>query len=150
MRVNNPAGFWNRVTARILDIIIISVSIALISIPLYGDLYLFTDVYNYRLIDLSGFLYGIILPIIWCGYTLGRRVVRNRIVGIDGGNVGYRTMLLRERVASIVYALTLGIGIIISAFMVGIREDKRAIHDFIAGTYVTKNACQKSPEEQFS
>ncbi len=30
-----------------------------------------------------------------------------------------------------------GIAAIVSAFMVGLREDKRSIHDFVAGTYVT-------------
>ncbi|MDQ0656030.1 putative RDD family membrane protein YckC [Paenibacillus sp. W2I17] len=34
------------------------------------------------------------------------------------------------------YVLTLVIGIIVSALMVGMREDRRAIHDFVAGTEV--------------
>ena len=33
--------------------------------------------------------------------------------------------------------ITFGIAAIVSGFMVGIRQDKRAIHDLIAGTYVT-------------
>ena len=32
--------------------------------------------------------------------------------------------------------IPLGIGVIVSAFMVGLREDRRAIHDFVAGTEV--------------
>ena len=43
---------------------------------------------------------------------------------------------MRELVANIVYALTLGIGLIASAIMVGVREDKRSLHDIIAGTEV--------------
>lgn len=46
---------------------------------------------------------------------------------------------IRNLVAGIVYGLTFGIGVLISAFMVGLREDKRAIHDFIAGTEVVYN-----------
>jgi uncharacterized RDD family membrane protein YckC len=49
-------------------------------------------------------------------------------------------MLLRTLVSGIFYALTIGIGAIVSAFMVGIREDKRAIHDFIAGTEVVHDS----------
>ena len=52
-------------------------------------------------------------------------------------NLAYGTMLLRVLVGGSCIRLTLGIALIVSAFMVGIREDKRAIHDFIAGTYVT-------------
>lgn len=61
----------------------------------------------------------------------------NRIVKVNGGNVGIGTMLMRTVVAGIVYVVTLGIGLIVSAFMVGVREDKRSIHDLLAGTYVT-------------
>lgn len=49
------------------------------------------------------------------------------------------TMIKRDLITGLVYGLTLGIAIIVSACMVGIREDKRAIHDFIAGTYVSYN-----------
>jgi uncharacterized RDD family membrane protein YckC len=44
---------------------------------------------------------------------------------------------MRVIVASLVYGITLGIGAIVSAFMIGLRKDKRSLHDFIAGTYVT-------------
>lgn len=62
-----------------------------------------------------------------------------RIFRVDGEKLGIGTMLLREFVAGIVYIVTLGLGMIVSAFMVGLRKDHRAIHDFIAGTYVTSN-----------
>lgn len=45
-------------------------------------------------------------------------------------------MLLRGLVATLVYVLTLGIGLIASIIMVAVREDKRGLHDFIAGTEV--------------
>jgi len=45
-------------------------------------------------------------------------------------------MLLRDLVAGLVYSVTLGIAVIVSIFMVALREDKRSIHDFIAGTKV--------------
>lgn len=48
-------------------------------------------------------------------------------------------MVKRDLIAGLLYGLTLGIGVIVSAFMVGLREDKRALHDFIGGTYVTHN-----------
>ncbi|NAZ10137.1 hypothetical protein GT022_15405 [Agaribacter marinus] len=67
----------------------------------------------------------------------------NRIVRIDGRKIGIGTMILRNIVAGIIYILTFGIGLIVSAFMVGVREDRRAIHDFIAQTYVTTNPPTK-------
>ncbi|CFJ41051.1 RDD family [Mycobacterium tuberculosis] len=59
---------------------------------------------------------------------------------MDGSQVGIGTMLLRVFVGMyLVYGITLGIGAIVSAIMVAAREDKRSIHDLIAGTYVTSN-----------
>ena len=94
------------------------------------------DENNSTLID---FLYTLIVPILWYGYTVGKRIMGIRIVRVDGEKLGIGTMLLREFVAGIVYIVTLGLGMIVSAFMVGLRKDHRAIHDFIAGTYVTSN-----------
>lgn len=141
MCVTNPAGFQNRFLARILDLIIIFLVTGIISQLLYGVFY---ESENDRPIDYIGLIYGLILPVVWYGYTLGRRMVGNRIVRIDGRKVGIGTMILRDIVAGIAYILTLGIGLIVSAFMIGAREDKRAIHDFIAQTYVTTDPPSKA------
>lgn len=137
--IDNPAGFWNRLGARVIDVIVIIILTGPIVLILHGDFW-----YSERSwVDIFGYLYGIILPLIWSGYTIGRRLVGNRIVKLDGSQVDVLNMLLREILASLFYVLTLGVGLIISAFMIGLREDKRAIHDFIARTYVTHNR----PEE---
>lgn len=46
-------------------------------------------------------------------------------------------MIMRVIIAGLVYGITFGLGLIVSLFMIGLREDKRMLHDFIAGTYVT-------------
>ncbi|SDJ98541.1 RDD family protein [Sediminibacillus albus] len=140
MEITNPAGFQNRFLARILDLIIIYAVSGFLSMLLYGDFY---NTGNFRPVNLLGLLYASLLPVVWYGYTLGRRMAGNRIVRVDGEKVGLGTMLLRIIGAGIAYTITLGIGVIISAFMIGIREDKRAIHDFLAGTYVTYDPPEK-------
>ncbi|MFZ0369057.1 MAG: RDD family protein [Halobacillus sp.] len=134
MEVHYPASFRNRFLASVLDFIIIFLVTGSISYFLYGVFY---DGENYYPTDILGLLYTLLLPVLWSGYTLGRRLAGNRIVRIDGRKVGIGTMIVRVLVAGCAYALTLGIGLVVSAFMIGIREDKRAIHDFIAQTYVT-------------
>ncbi|WP_259457933.1 RDD family protein [Salipaludibacillus neizhouensis] len=113
----------------------------IISYFLYGVFY--NSDKNYPS-DILRFFYTLLLPVLWSGYTIGRKMVGNRIVRMDGKKVGIGTILLRVIVAGIAYALTLGIGLIVSAFMVGIREDQRAINDFIAQTYVTTNPPTKN------
>ncbi|MET3684123.1 putative RDD family membrane protein YckC [Alkalibacillus flavidus] len=102
---------------------------------IYGQFFLDDQLYNP--LDFLSWLYFIIVPAVWMGYTLGKKAMDIRIARVDGEKVTIKTMLLRQVLANFIYLLTLGIGIIVSAFMVGIREDKRAMHDFIAGTYVT-------------
>ncbi len=56
-------------------------------------------------------------------------------------------MILRVLLGGLIYGVTFGIGVIVSAFMVGMREDKRSIHDFVAGTYVTYRSPDESIEK---
>lgn len=126
-----PAGFWVRLGAAILDGLIIGVPLAIISYLVTGNAEdnAFTSSVN--------LLYSVLVPVVWSGYTVGKKIVGVRIAKVNGEKLGFGTMLLRTLVGGLVYVLTLGLAAIVSAFMVGIRQDKRAIHDFIAGTYVT-------------
>jgi len=127
------AGFWIRMGANILDGLLLGVPIGILSVIL-GISVEDRDIVN-AVISVP---YYLLLPVVWYGYTVGKRTCNIRIARIDGEKVGFGTMVLRYIVGfAIVYVLTLGIAMIVSAFMVGLREDKRAIHDFIAGTYVT-------------
>ncbi|GAA0592746.1 RDD family protein [Virgibacillus siamensis] len=126
------AGFWIRLGANILDGLLLGVPIGILAVVLglsVGNKDIITTVITA--------LYYLLLPVLWYGYTVGKRACSIRIERIDGEKIGFRTMVLRHIVGFIiVYGLTFGIATIVSAFMVGLREDKRAIHDFIAGTCV--------------
>jgi uncharacterized RDD family membrane protein YckC len=127
----SPAGFWIRFVANILDSIVVMVPLTLISYLITGG---WEGDYVTSIISI---LYYLILPAVWYGYTVGKRMVGIRIAKVNGEKVGFGTMLMRYVVASLIYLVTIGIGVIVSAFMIGLRKDKRAIHDLIAGTYVT-------------
>jgi uncharacterized RDD family membrane protein YckC len=129
--MNNPAGFWIRFAASIIDTVIVMIPLTLISYLITGHWE--GDMYT----TILSILYYLILPVIWTGYTIGKRIVGMRIAKVNGEKIGIGTMLMRTIVAGIVYVITLGIGLIVSAFMIGLRKDKRSLHDFIAGTYVT-------------
>jgi len=139
--MTNPAGFWVRLLANVLDGLIISLPLGIIFYLLTGN----WEDENFS--SLLNMLYTIIVPIIWYGYTVGKRLMKIRIVKVDGSKLGIGAMLMRVVVAALIYIVTLGIAAIVSAFMVGLREDKRAIHDLIAGTYVTYN--DPGDEEDF-
>lgn len=132
--VENPAGFWVRLVASGIDTIFLTLITGIISLILFKQ---FSNTPNSILSYIFDLLYALLLPIFWYGYTVGKKSLGIRIVQMGGGEVDLETMILREVVTSLFYVLTLGVGIIVSAFMVGLREDKRSIHDFVAGTYVT-------------
>ncbi|KIY22562.1 MULTISPECIES: RDD family protein [Mesobacillus] len=136
MNEHKAAGFWIRLGSIIID--------GLLLIPLYLLCMLIgvSDIATEIFVNSINFLYYLIIPVIWSGFTVGKRVVGIKIVRTDGKKVGIGTTLKRYILASLVYVVTLGIAFIISAFMVGLRKDKRSIHDLIAGTqviYTSKN-----------
>ncbi|KAB7705971.1 RDD family protein [Bacillus aerolatus] len=129
--ITQPAGFWRRLFANILDAIIVGVPLSVISYFIMGN----WD--ESAITSIGNLLYALVVPVVWAGYTIGKRILGIRIAKVNGEKLGFGAMLMRTIVAGLVYVLTLGIGVIVSAFMAGLREDKRSIHDFIAGTYVT-------------
>ena len=66
------------------------------------------------------------------GQTLGKMALGMKVVRVDGSPLGYGGAFLRW-IGSLLSAIILGIGYI----MAGLRTDKRALHDFIAGSRVT-------------
>ena len=131
MEISNPAGFWIRLGAGLLDLVIIGLPLGVVSYLISGGLE------GDSVTNLVSFLYYLLVPVVWYGYTVGKKLLGIRIVKVDGTKVGIGTMLMRMLIAAIVYGITLGIAVIASAFMVGFRKDKRSVHDLIAGTYVT-------------
>ncbi|MEF2965373.1 RDD family protein [Paenibacillus sp. M1] len=125
------AGFWIRLGASLLDGIIVGIPLAILS-------YIFTGNSDDNVVtNLISFLYTLLLPVMWEGYTIGKRICGVKIRKVsDHSPPGIGTMLMRNVVAGLIYTFTFGIALIVSAFMVGLREDKRSIHDFIAGTEV--------------
>jgi len=60
-----------------------------------------------------------------------------RIAKVSGERPGLGTMFLRHAVGGLLCGITFGIAGLISALMVRLNRDKRALHDLLAGTYVT-------------
>ncbi|XQY92201.1 RDD family protein [Metabacillus sp. HB246100] len=129
-------GFFIRVLAAILDTLLIMIPIAMITYFITGDVSLkwtqgvfFTIVY---------FIYLTVLPIVWKGYVIGKRIVNIPIEKLNGDRLKMSDMILREVVGKFVLGyVTFGIATVVSGLMVLLRKDKRAIHDFIAGTQVS-------------
>ncbi|WP_249414158.1 RDD family protein [Alteribacter keqinensis] len=142
MEVNNPAGFWRRTGAWIMDAFLISFVVTIITSSM--GITFFDEGIGYQSVQFpiqAGYL--IVLPVLWYGYTLGKKAVRVRTVKTDGSQVTWGVMIIRVVIGLILYTVSFGILVIVSAIMVAVRADKRAIHDLIAGTYVTRDLPQE-------
>lgn len=125
------AGFWIRFGAMFLDGVIIGLPLSILLTILTAGQATETTV------NFFFSLYIVITATAWKGFTVGKRICGIRIRKADYGDPpGFGSMLLREFIGGLFYALTFGIGVIVSIFMIVLREDRRAIHDFIAGTEV--------------
>lgn len=140
-----PGGFWRRFLAVILDGIIMSVINMFITIPMacaklaqYGTeqpIVSWHDGVSWLVSLVLGFIY-----LCWFytkkGGTPGKLLLKLRVVDAQTGmflTIGQT--LLREIVGKwILNTITLFIGYI----MAGLRQDKRGLHDLVAGTRVLK------------
>jgi uncharacterized RDD family membrane protein YckC len=132
------AGFWIRLGAIILDGLILHVPIGLTIFFLTGDPDNgWMDTWIYTVLNEA---YLTILPVLWGGYVIGKRICGIRIRRIDGKKLTLLNMILRELIGLYLLAvITFGISTVISAIMVGAGKQKRGIHDLIAGTYVARD-----------
>ncbi len=135
-RLIRPAGFWIRFAALLVDGLVISLaqlSMGFVAARVWG-----------RDIDESvGFsgLLGAFTLLFACvystaahavtGQTIGKTLVGVRVAAVDGAPLAIGAALLRW-LAYFVSALPLAMGFV----MAGLRADKRALHDLIAGSRV--------------
>ncbi len=133
-----PAGFWIRFVALVIDFFfLLLVQAVLIGLGwvLWGGgtrsgmaVAVATHLFNWIISN----VYTIVFHWRW-GQTFGKMLMQIRVVRMDGGPLSLGQSIGRY-FATILSTLTLGIGFI----MAGVRSDKRALHDLIAGTRVER------------
>ncbi|WP_342598245.1 RDD family protein [Psychrobacillus sp. FSL H8-0483] len=138
MNSTKPAGFGIRFLASIIDFLIISSILGIIYYIINGNYSIeWTNEFTFRFFYT---LYLTIIPILWGGYIIGKRICKIKIKRFkDDKNVTLLNMVMREVVGNYIVVLaTFGVSVLVSGLMVIFRKDKRGIHDFIGGTYVSR------------
>ncbi|PPT43038.1 RDD family protein [Xanthomonas arboricola] len=166
------AGLWRRVAASILDSLITSFAVYLIVIPLVfvvalattrGDSGSALDDGSALSIAILVMSYGIglAIPTLYFAWmqssrhqaSLGKLACGIKLVRADsnGGRVGFWRNVLRYLAYMLISVLTLGIGVIVAAFMAGMTARKQAPHDKVCDTLVVDRwAFTDHPERQSS
>ena len=138
MNSKKPAGFGIRFLASIIDFLIISSTLGIVFYIINGNYSIeWTNGLTFRFFYT---LYLTVIPILWGGYIIGKKICKIKIKRFkDDGNLTILNMVMREVVGNYIVVLaTFGISVLLSGLMVIFRKDKRGIHDFIGGTYVSR------------
>jgi uncharacterized RDD family membrane protein YckC len=133
-----PAGFWIRVVAALIDFgvfFLVKASLGwlatrVLRVDLDSALGLRGALIGCTVLFVA--LYVVVLHALG-GQTIGKLVVRVRVVGVDGSPLAFGTSLLRF-VAYLASLMPFGLGFV----MAGLRADRRALHDLVAGTRVER------------
>jgi uncharacterized RDD family membrane protein YckC len=143
----DPVGFWIRVVAAIVDWLIlclivgvlVGIVIALIAVfgGRHNDLAVGLGVaIGIIAIIVAGWLYEAILTSSERGATYGKQMIGARIVGAGGGRISFGRATARHFLKVIITPLIpFGVGY----WMAGFTRGKRALHDFMADTFVVRN-----------
>ena len=135
--VPRPAGFWIRAAAFVVDALVILLAQFLLgfmagrrwgvdaerSMTFQGAVAFFTLVF--------AVLYPAVLHAV-AGQTIGKLLTGVRVVATDGEPLPLGAALLRAIVHWLSLIFMLGLGHVLA----GLRKDKRALHDLLAGSRV--------------
>ena len=140
-----PGGFWMRLFGLVGDLIIIGFIYSLLAPALIDETALETfqrirydgvqSPQSFFLDSALAVIYGSTLITFWAT-TIGKKLFSLRVLRPDRSKVSSPRAVGREMVKTITIAFFPAA--VISAAMVAFREDKRALHDLIAGTVVVQ------------
>lgn len=135
-----PAGLWVRVGSSLLDAVAV-VLLGVVPVTLASGMAAPTAVIGVAVVLelFMSFAYGPVMLAFNDGATWGKQACQQRVVGEDGRPIGFARALVRELAKGL--SVVLAVPCLASALMVGIRHDKRSLHDLIAGTRVEREVA---------
>ncbi|MCK5831473.1 MAG: RDD family protein [Methylococcales bacterium] len=143
------AGFWIRVTASIIDTLIVIIFVILPLLIIFGEKY---ELGEQGFFELLFFFLNYITPLIvtiwfWLHFfgTPGKMVTKLKIVDAKTGNKLSLKQAIGRHLAYIPSSLPLGLGLI----WMGMDKKKQGWHDKLAGTVVIKDLTEKQPTKNF-
>ena len=126
----HPAGFWVRLLAFAIDAIVIALAQLVLQVIAVARLGADAAL---NAVGVFTFVFAVAYPTVLhaiAGQTIGKLLTRVRVVALDGGPLPLGAAFLRAIVFWAALPLTFGVGHVVG----GLRKDKRAFHDLLAGS----------------
>jgi uncharacterized RDD family membrane protein YckC len=138
--LTRPAGFWIRAVAFAIDAVVcllVQISFSALGRVLSGSTAEAASPVAFVFTVIFAAAYWTTLHMV-AGQTIGKSIVGVRVVGTDGALLTFGPAFLRY------LAMGLSLGIFGFGFlMAGLRRDKRALHDLIAGSRVERPVASR-------
>ena len=149
-----PAGFWMRLAAYMIDFILLTIIFVAVWTPIAGPRHwqlpdpprtltvASWQQYYAQFSALADKALPVFYPIFLLynvllngrfGATAGKMAIGAKITKLDGSPIGYNRALLRWLATRLCELLLI---FIVDYLFIGLRRDKRALHDLLAGTKV--------------
>lgn len=136
------AGFFVRLAAYIIDVIIVGIALLAIRIPIWiiamgnPDNIIVKDlIFEYSIADIVIYvcksLYFVLLTY-YTGATLGKKLFCLKVVSTEGRRLTFFEVAFRETVGRFLSGLIMNIGYI----LIVLDKEKRGLHDFLSDTEV--------------
>ena len=136
------AGFFSRLAAFLIDSVLVGVGLWIVKFPVWlikmavGDSFLFRPfLFEFTVFDVIYYLLTVtyfVLMTYYSGATVGKHLMRIKVVDAQGQKLSFVSVLVRETVGKYLSGLIIYIGYIIAGF----DDRKQGLHDKIADTCV--------------
>lgn len=142
------AGFFVRLAAFLLDSILVTVVLFIFKFIVWimklsmGDMIFFKPIlFQYNAFDILFYILTtgyFVLTTYFCGATMGKSLMKLKVVDADGQKLNFMSVLIRETVGRYLSTVIICVGY----FMAGFDNRKQGLHDKIADTLVIYNYPQ--------
>ncbi|MBL3822586.1 RDD family protein, partial [Bacillus cereus] len=132
LKMHRPALVMNRIGASLIDMFLISVMYGAVVAVMTGN---YSAIFNRFNISFGDYrydlavvfilmaIYFILLPFIWNGVTLGKKVTRIKLISLKSEKLTLQTLTIRFFVLLLPNILLLGIPILCNVYMMLFRKD---------------------------
>lgn len=154
---NKPqyAGFFVRLSAAVIDGIIVFALLLLIRLPIWiSSLWLQNNpldkeiLFRFSMLDIVIYLLATmyyVLMVYYGGATIGKKLLNLKVIG-EEGRLSFFTVLYRETIGKYISSAIMCIGF----FLIGVDSQKRGLHDILCDTWVVYNFEEKRNTEALS
>lgn len=145
LKMHRPTLVMNRIGASLIDMFLISVMYGAVVAVMTGN---YSAIFNRFNISFGDYrydlavvfilmaIYFILLPFIWNGVTLGKKVTRIKLISLKSEKLTLQTLTIRFFVLLLPNILLLGIPILCNVYMMLFRKDNCGFQDLITKTKV--------------